>query len=132
MSAAAPHDPLALVHTHIARQLAPPAPAPAPALPGFTPPKLDPLTDAEFRVLTSGHPDADAIVACIATLAAARAALLHLADTAADGAVRETASGYALGLADPAGDLAYDAECYAEDGWRHYCDAADRAQEARL
>lgn len=101
-------------------------------LAAHAPPKLDPLTDAEFRVLTSGHPDADAIVACIGKLSAARAALQHLADTAADGAVRETASGYALAMADPAGDLAYDCQCYADDGWRSYGDAADRAQEARL
>lgn len=110
--------------------------APAPALPGFEPaPQRDPMHDAAVAMLNARHPDADEVTDALDAITTAAAKLRALARGASALAVRRAAEntrGALLDVArDFAADIVADAEEYETDGWRRYCDEADRAYEAR-
>jgi hypothetical protein len=104
--------------------------------PGFAPaPRHDPLHDAAVAMQNARHPDADEASAALDAIAAAAGKLRLLARGASSLAIRRTAESARGALLDVATDFATDikaeAEDYERDGWRRYCDEADRAYEAR-
>lgn len=104
--------------------------------PGFAPaPRHDPLHDAAVAIEESGHPDADECIDALTAFAALMDRLRALASGASDAAIRRACATARSAVQDAANDFATDlkaeAEDYERDGWRRYCDEADRAYEAR-